>query len=109
MRKRRLKATWSSIPFPTPTARGLPRCVGCDDGVDELLLDQSEILGIGTRRLLVGQLLHLLRGVVELAGQDHADRAGRVRVRGADQDVRFGNAALLLDAARGRCRPSRGG
>jgi len=69
------------------------------DRVDDGLLDALEVLGIGHRGLLVGQLLDQRRSVVELAWLDHANRAGRVRMRSGDQHGLGRDATALDDTA----------
>ena len=79
--------------------RRLPRSIRGTHRLDELLFNERQIFRVGGRRFFVGQLLDQRRGVIELSGHDHARRARRMRVRRADQDRRFGNAAAAVDLA----------
>ena len=86
IRNRRLNATLSSLPKPTPHSRRRALASASHDRLDDRLLDLRQVLGIGADRLVVDQRPHQRRGVVELAGQVVSDRSSRMRVRGADQD-----------------------
>ncbi len=79
-------------------AAGLrPGLIGRTDGFDELFFHPPQVLRIGTRRFLVGQRHYQRRGEVVLARQDHASRAGRMRMRRTDQNRLGGDAAFFVN------------
>ena len=85
MRKRRLKDP-SFDPLADAATGFGPSLIGRADGLDHLFLEPFQVFRVGARRLLIGQRLYQRRAVVIFSRQDHADRAGRMGMQGADEN-----------------------
>jgi hypothetical protein len=97
MRTRRLKPTLFSIPNPKPQRASARKLSGMAHRGNDLDPHTLHVSCVRARRLLVSQLPYQRRGVIVLAGLDHAGRPRRVRVRGADQDRFRSDAAAFVN------------